>query len=195
MVVGLWGWLISAIGNETISKLCRELRQVSHFNNIIGNLTPTTWKIILRVVIWIGLFKIHTCTNISNVETASPKTIQTLKILYPFCDNCKTVKSHHSPTISKKWRWKSQMFGYFLRVSHLHRFGGHCLKSKDICMDFEPCFKVYNLVSVQPKSIKLGQMTILSMGSFMCWCQCIDFSCLSSLCNFQLNFITQVWAN
>ena len=30
-------------------------------------------------------------------------------------------------------------------------------------MNFEPCFKVYNLVSVHPKSIKLGQMTTLSV--------------------------------
>ena len=30
-------------------------------------------------------------------------------------------------------------------------------------MDFEPCFKVYNLVSIRPKSMKLGQMTNLNM--------------------------------
>ena len=29
-------------------------------------------------------------------------------------------------------------------------------------MDFEPCFKVYNLVSIRPKSMKLGQMTNLN---------------------------------
>ena len=29
-------------------------------------------------------------------------------------------------------------------------------------MDFEPCFKVHNLVSVHSKSIKLGQMTTLN---------------------------------
>ena len=28
-------------------------------------------------------------------------------------------------------------------------------------MDFEPCFKVHNLVSVHPKSIKLGQIASL----------------------------------
>ena len=33
---------------------------------------------------------------------------------------------------------------------------------RDVCMDFEPCFKVHNLVSVHPKSIKLGQMTSLN---------------------------------
>ena len=33
----------------------------------------------------------------------------------------------------------------------------------DVCMDFEPYFKVYNLVSVYPKSIILGQMTNLNM--------------------------------
>ena len=36
-------------------------------------------------------------------------------------------------------------------------------------MDFEPCFKVYNLVSIRPKSMKLGQMinlnAIFHMGS------------------------------
>jgi len=39
--------------------------------------------------------------------------------------------------------------------------GGRCLNISDVWMDFEPCFKVYNLVFVNPKSIKLGQMTTL----------------------------------
>ena len=30
-------------------------------------------------------------------------------------------------------------------------------------MDFEPCFKVYNLVSIRPKSMKLGEMTNLNV--------------------------------
>ena len=30
-------------------------------------------------------------------------------------------------------------------------------------MDFEPCFKVYNLVSIRPKSTKLGQMINLNV--------------------------------
>ena len=38
-----------------------------------------------------------------------------------------------------------------------------CLNIRDVCMDFEPCFKVYNLVSVHSKSTKLGQMTTLNM--------------------------------
>ena len=36
--------------------------------------------------------------------------------------------------------------------------GGRCQEFKDICMDFEPCLKVHTLISVQHKSIKLGQM-------------------------------------
>ena len=44
----------------------------------------------------------------------------------------------------------------------LYGFGGRCLKIRDVCMDFEPNFKVHNLVSVYPKSIKLGQMTNLN---------------------------------
>ena len=33
------------------------------------------------------------------------------------------------------------------------------LKIRDVCMDFEPYFKVHNVVSVHPKSIILSQMT------------------------------------
>ena len=42
-------------------------------------------------------------------------------------------------------------------------FGGRCLKIRDVCMDFEPYFKVHNLVSVPPKSIILGQTANLEM--------------------------------
>ena len=43
---------------------------------------------------------------------------------------------------------------------HKTGFGGQCIG--DACIDLIPCFKVYNLVSVHPKSIKLGQMTNLN---------------------------------
>ena len=46
-------------------------------------------------------------------------------------------------------------------------FGGRCLKIKDVCMDFEPYFKVHNLVSVHPKSVILGQMTNFNMVFYM----------------------------
>ena len=36
-------------------------------------------------------------------------------------------------------------------------------KLQTFVMDFEPYFKVHNLVSVHPKSIILGQMTNLNM--------------------------------
>ena len=45
----------------------------------------------------------------------------------------------------------------------LYGFGGRFLKIRDVCMDFEPYFKVHNLVSVHRKSIILGQMTNLNM--------------------------------
>ena len=45
----------------------------------------------------------------------------------------------------------------------LYGFGGRFLKIRDVCMDFEPYFKVHNLVSVHPKSIILGQMINLDM--------------------------------
>ena len=37
------------------------------------------------------------------------------------------------------------------------------LQCRDVCMDFKPCFKVHNLVSVHPKIIILGQMINLDM--------------------------------
>ena len=41
--------------------------------------------------------------------------------------------------------------------------GGRHLKIRDVCMDLEPCFKVHNLVVIQLKNTKLGQMTNLNM--------------------------------
>ena len=40
---------------------------------------------------------------------------------------------------------------------------GDAVKIRDVCIDFEPYFKVHNLVSVQAKSIILGQMINLDM--------------------------------
>ena len=45
----------------------------------------------------------------------------------------------------------------------LYGFGGRFLKIRDVCIDFEPYFKVHNLVSVHPKSIILDQMTNLNV--------------------------------
>ena len=45
----------------------------------------------------------------------------------------------------------------------LYGFRGRCLNIRDVCMDFEPYFKVYNLVSVHSKSTILGQMINLNM--------------------------------
>ena len=44
-----------------------------------------------------------------------------------------------------------------------HGFGGSSLKIRDVIMDFELCFKVHNLVYVQPKRIKLGQTINLNV--------------------------------
>ena len=65
---------------------------------------------------------------------------------------------------------KIAIFAHFkeYHVNHknfksLYGFAGRCIKIRDACMDFEPCFKVHNLVSVHPKSTILGQMTNLNM--------------------------------
>ena len=45
------------------------------------------------------------------------------------------------------------------KIKSLYGFKGRCLKIRDVCIDFEPYFKVHNLVSVHSKSIVLGQKT------------------------------------
>ena len=52
---------------------------------------------------------------------------------------------------------------FLFLLKSLYDFGRRCLKIKDVCVDFEPYFKVHNLVSVHPKSVILGQMTNLNM--------------------------------
>ena len=50
------------------------------------------------------------------------------------------------------------------KFKNLYGLGGRCLNIRDLCMDLEPCFKVYNfLVSVHPKSMKLGPMASLNV--------------------------------
>ena len=53
-------------------------------------------------------------------------------------------------------------------------WGGRHLKIRDICMDLEPCFKVNNLVVIQLKNTKLGQMANLNMIFYMV-CQFINW--------------------
>ena len=71
----------------------------------------------------------------------------------------------------KKMSWKSlcllilkSITEIIKKFKSLYDFEGCCLKLKDICIDFDPYFKVHNLVSVHPKSIILGQMTNLNMN-------------------------------
>ena len=54
-------------------------------------------------------FKIH--TNISNVETASPKTIQNLKMFYQFCGKCKiSLFTYHLKETKLKITFVCQFF-------------------------------------------------------------------------------------
>ena len=135
----------------------------------------------LRLVIWPSMMLLGwTETKLWTLKYGS-KSIQTslilrkrppkpYKLLKFFISFVTTVKSCHAPSIWKKMRWKSlcllilksitEIIKYF---KSLYDFGGRCLKIKDVCMDFEPYFKVHNLVSVHPKSVILGQMTNLNM--------------------------------
>ena len=124
----------------------------------------------LRLVIWPSTMLLGwTETKLLTLKYGS-KSIQTslilrkrppkpYKLLNFFISFGTTVKSCHAPSIWKKMRWKS----LGLLIKSLYDFGGGCLKIRDVCMDFEPYFKVHNLVSVHPKSIILRQMTNLNM--------------------------------
>ena len=61
------------------------------------------------------------------------------------------------------WRDFTVVTKRMKNLKSLYGFVGRCLKIRDVCMDFEPYFKVYNLVSVHPKSIILGEMSNLDM--------------------------------
>ena len=89
------------------------------------------------------------------------------KLLNFFISFVTTVKSRHAPTICKNLRWKSLCLSILKSITEtikiIYDCGGRCLTIRDVCMDFEPYFKVHNVVSVDPKSITLGQMTSLNM--------------------------------
>ena len=96
-----------------------------------------------------------------------PKPYKLLKFFFSFVT---TVKSCHAPSILKEEEMKIAMLAHLKEYHGNHKifkslydFGGCCLKIRDICMDFEPYYKVHNLVSVYPTSIILGQMTNLNM--------------------------------
>ena len=65
--------------------------------------------------------------------------------------------------IEVAWRDFTVVTKLMKNFKNLYDFGRRCLKIRDVCMDFEPNFKVYNFISIYPKSIKLGQMTNLKM--------------------------------
>ena len=65
--------------------------------------------------------------------------------------------------IEAAWRDFTVVTKLMKNFKSLYGFGGGCLKIRDVCMDFEPNFKVYNLISIYPESIKLSQMTNLNM--------------------------------
>ena len=82
-----------------------------------------------------------------------PKPYNLLKF---FISLVTIVKSRHAPTIWKKLRWKSLCLPVLKSIMAI-------IKKFKSLYDFKPHFKVYNLVSVDPKSIILGQMTNLNM--------------------------------
>ena len=49
------------------------------------------------------------------------------------------------------------------KILRIYMVLGDAVKIRDVCVDFEPYFKVHNSVSVHPKSIIRSEMTDLYM--------------------------------
>ena len=95
--------------------------------------------------------------------TTPPKTIQTLRNVSQFCDDCKIRSFTDYLEITEG---KITMFADFCeyyrdckkKKESKYDFGGRCQEFRDICIDYEPCLKVYSLISVELKSIKPDQI-------------------------------------
>ena len=120
-----------------------------------------------RLIIWPSMMLLGwTETKLWTLKHGS-KSIQASLIFHRFCDNCKIPSCTY---YLKEAEMKITTFAYFKEYPEimknfksLYGFGGRCLNIWDVCMDFEPYFKVHNFVSVQPKSIILGQMINFDM--------------------------------
>ena len=161
----------------------------------------------LRLIIWSSMMLLGcTETKLWTLKYGS-KSIQTslilrqrppkpYKLLKFFISFVTTVKSCHAPTIWKKRRWKSlclpilkSIMEIMTNFKSLYGFGGRCLNIRDVCMDFEPYFKVHNLVSVHPKRSFLVKWSLLTW-SFMWWCPFIDWLKFETHPSSLLNFGT-----
>ena len=93
--------------------------------------------------------------------------------------------------IEVTWRDFAVVTKLMKNFKSLYGFGGRCLKIRDVCMDFEPNFKVHNFVSIHPKSIKITVVKWpISTWSFMWWCQFVDWLKFETRPSSLLNFGT-----
>ena len=67
---------------------------------------------------------------------------------------------------------------------------GDAVSIISVCMDLEPCFKIYNLVCVHPKNAWNLVKWLIVMWSFMWWCQFIDWLKFETRPSSLLNFGT-----
>ena len=135
----------------------------------------------LRLVIWPSLMILGlTLTKLWTLKYGS-KSIQTslilrqrppkpYKLLKNFMISAIVFKmGKHSDfhlslfQIEVAWRDFTVVTNLMKNFKSLYDFGGRCLKIRDVCMDFQPNFKVHNFISIYPKSIKLDQITNLNM--------------------------------
>ena len=114
-----------------------------------------------------------------------PQTMQMLKMLLIFAT---PVKSCYIAAISIKLSWKLWFLSIFKYITEMrkslrvHMVWGDAISKLETFIDLEPCFKVHNLVVIQLKNTKLGQLTNLNM-IFYIVCQFINKILLDQICN------------
>ena len=106
------------------------------------------WDLIWKFRVWLT-FVYDNCVVISVILVKMSKYSDFHLIIFQ--------KKMHDKILQLSQNWQKHF-------KSLYGFGGRFLKIRDVCMNFEPYFKVHNLVSVYPKSIILGQMTNLNMS-------------------------------
>ena len=136
-------------------------------------------------------FKIH--TNVSNFETASPKTIQTLQIFHQFCENCKI------PSCTYYWKeaeMKITMFAHFKEYHGNHEIFRVYMVLGDAVSKLETFVWILSHIS---RSITWSLFTLkasylvkwpISKWSFMWRCQFIDWLKFETRPSSLLNFGT-----
>ena len=88
--------------------------------------------------------------------------VKNFKSLYDFGGRCLNIRARSFGIFRNKKSSQTNAYSHYSNYSYSGLIPNE-RTLRDVCMDFEPYFKVHNLVSVHPKGIMLSQMINLNM--------------------------------